>query len=95
LNNINKCIDWNYLPAEGTACGILLGFKASTFEVISWQNFKLCSTAIVRNIGDKVTWRFMAVYGSSYDEHKMDFLTQLDLVMSMWQGPTLLGRTLI
>jgi hypothetical protein len=69
---------------------ILLGFKSSTFGVLSWQNFKFCSTAIVRNIGDKLT-RFVAIYGSPYEEHKLDFLTEMDLVMSRWQGPILLG----
>jgi hypothetical protein len=91
LNQMSKSMDWNYLPAEGTACGILLGSRTNTFEVISWQNFKFCCTAIVKNIGDKVIWRFVAVYGSAYDEHKLDFLSELDLIMSTWQGPTLIG----
>jgi hypothetical protein len=86
LNNISKSMEWNYLPAEGTAGGILLGFRSSIFEVISWQNFKFCSTAIVRNIGDKVTWRFVTVYGSPYEENKLNFLAEMDLVMPRWQG---------
>jgi exonuclease III len=91
LNSINKNMDWNYLPAEGTAGGILLGFKSSTFEVLSWQNFKFCATAIVKSLGDKLIWRLVTVYGSPYEEHKLDFLAELDQIMAMWQGPTLLG----
>jgi hypothetical protein len=33
----------------------------------------------------------VVVYGSSYEEHKLKFLTELELVMDTWQGPTLLG----
>jgi hypothetical protein len=91
MKNINKYMDWNFLPADGTAGGILVGFKSNVFEIVSWQNFKFSVTAIVRNIKDKVTWRFIAVYGSPYEEHKLEFLTEMDLVMDKWQGPTLLG----
>jgi hypothetical protein len=43
------------------------------------------------NIEDTFTWRLVVVYGSSYEEHKLEFLTELELVMNTWQGPTLLG----
>jgi hypothetical protein len=39
----------------------------------------------------KVTWRFIVVYGSPYEEHKMEFLTEMDMFMDKWQGPTLMG----
>ena len=35
LSYIGSNFSWNYLPATGTAGGILLGFKTSKFEVIS------------------------------------------------------------
>jgi hypothetical protein len=31
------------------------------------------------------------VYGSSYEEVKLDFLEELHLIMTNWQGPTLVG----
>jgi hypothetical protein len=70
----------------------LVELKSKAFEIVSWQNFKFCSTAIVTNVGDKVTWRFIVVYGCRYEDHKMEFLTELDPIMQKWQGPTLLGE---
>ena len=37
LSYISSNLSWNYLPATGTAGGILLGFKTSKVEVISWD----------------------------------------------------------
>jgi hypothetical protein len=69
-------------PAEGTVGGILVGFKVKSIDVLSWQKFKFCSSAIVRNVGDKFTWRLVVVYGSVYDVYKLDFLTELEMVMN-------------
>jgi exonuclease III len=91
LNAICKNMDWNIAPAEGSAGGILVGFKNSSIEVQRWQNFKFCVSAIVKNSGDNFTWRLIVVYGSPYEEHKNEFMFELDMVMGTWQGPTLLG----
>jgi hypothetical protein len=75
-------MNWNYGPTKGSAGGILVGFKATTVEIVSWQNFKFCATTVVRNLNDKFTWRLIVVYGSPDEEHKLDFLVELDLVMN-------------
>jgi hypothetical protein len=31
------------------------------------------------------------VYDSPYEEFKVDFLEELEVVMTRWQGPTLIG----
>jgi hypothetical protein len=31
------------------------------------------------------------IYGSSYEEKKMDFISKLHIVLSAWQDPTLVG----
>ena len=36
-------------------------------------------------------WRFIAVYGSSYEEHKLEFINELHNVFASWSGPTLVG----
>jgi hypothetical protein len=95
FNDIDRNMNWNYLLAEATAGGILVGFRDLSFEVISWQNFKLCATAIVKNISDNFIWRLIVVYGSPYDEFKSDFIDELDLIMNNWQGPTLIKGILI
>jgi hypothetical protein len=48
-------MNWNHVPAEGTAGGILVGFQNKSIEILSWQNFKFCVSTIVRNIEDKFT----------------------------------------
>jgi hypothetical protein len=40
-------------------------------------------------------WRFVSVYGSSYDEFKLEFINELHNVLACWDGPTLIGVTLI
>jgi hypothetical protein len=70
---------------------ILVGFKSPTFEVISWQCFDYCVTAVVKNQIDKIIWRLLIVYGSPYVETKLDFVNELHMEMGLWQGPTLVG----
>jgi hypothetical protein len=41
-----------FLTARGTVGGILVGFKSSLFEVISWQASQYCAISIVKNIVD-------------------------------------------
>jgi hypothetical protein len=37
---------WNFVPAKGTAGGILVGFKNDVFEIISWQAFEFRAVII-------------------------------------------------
>jgi hypothetical protein len=83
------------LPANGTAGGILMGFKKSTIDVISWQEYRYRVLAMVKNQVDGFLWRVITVYASPYDETKAVLLDELDLVMGEWQGPSLIGVTLI
>jgi hypothetical protein len=38
-----------------------------------------------------VLQRLIVVYDSPYEEFKVDFLEELEVVMTRWQGPTLIG----
>jgi hypothetical protein len=40
---------WNVLPAIGTVGGIIVGFKNTTLDVVSWHNMNFCSAAVNRN----------------------------------------------
>jgi hypothetical protein len=64
LDAINKNFSWNYIPAKGSAGGILVGVKQDSLEVLGWQGLKYCAVLIIRNIIDKFTWRLIVVYGS-------------------------------
>jgi hypothetical protein len=83
------------LPAVGTAGGILVGVKEDSFEVISWEIFKYCVLVIIKDRKIQKIWRFISIYGSSYEEHKLEFINELHNVMACWDGPTLIGGILI
>jgi hypothetical protein len=91
LNLIDKGMAWVFLPAKGTAGGILVGFKTLVFEVISWHLFEYCASVVVRNLIDNLTWRLVVVYGSSCEDKKLEFISELHGVLSLWEGPSLLG----
>jgi hypothetical protein len=91
LDAINKNFAWNYILANGTAGGILVGVKQDSLEVLGWQGFKYCAIMIIRNNTDKFTWSLIVVYGSPYDETKLEFIDELHFVMGLWDGPTLIG----
>jgi hypothetical protein len=59
-------------------------FKNLMFDLVSWQCFEHCTSAIVSNQVDKVTWRLLVVYGSPYEEGKLDFISELHMVMGKW-----------
>jgi hypothetical protein len=50
---------WNWLPAVGTAGGILVGVKEDSFEIISWEIFKYCVLVIIKD-------RKLRMYGDSF-----------------------------
>jgi hypothetical protein len=47
-------------------------------------------TVVLKNQTDKFVWRLVVVYGSPYEETKIDFVNEMHLVMGQWQGPTLM-----
>jgi len=95
LKAVNPHFTWNWLPATGTAGGILVGFREDKVEIIGWQNYKFCSTAVVRNINDKFVWKLCVVYGSPYEDGKQEFIDELHLFTENWSGPLLIGGTSI
>jgi hypothetical protein len=84
-------MNWNFIPARGAIGGVLVGFKNYLFDIVSWQHFQLCDVTIVRNQIDNLSWRLIVVYGSPYEDEKLEFINELHMVMPTWVGPTLLG----
>jgi hypothetical protein len=82
---------WNFVPAEETKGGILVGVKTQVMEVVNWQMFKLCAVLTLKNTRDGFSWRLVVVYGLAYDELKLEFISELHFVMGGWPGPTLIG----
>ena len=84
----------------GTSCllGALLvvSWWASTTSSIIFclgilEVYVCLHSAHIRNNCDSFSWRLITVYGAAYDEHKQDFLDELNNIMDSWDGPTLLG----
>ncbi|XP_047071299.1 uncharacterized protein LOC124680262 [Lolium rigidum] len=62
------------------------------FDVIKWDILSYCvSMHIKAKKKDNVLWRVIAVYGSAYEEHKLEFINELHNIMACWNGPTLIG----
>ena len=41
---------WNFLPANGTARGVLVGFKTSKFKILAWNVKNFCVSTLVTNV---------------------------------------------
>ena len=56
LKNVigNRNFYWNYLPANGSAGGILVGVNANIFDIISWE-IKSFSVSVIVKIR-KTSW---------------------------------------
>lgn len=87
----NKNFVWHQLPARGTAGGVLVGINGDLFEIVGFVNQEFCVTATVRNKTDKSIWQFVAIYGTAYNERKMDFIANLHEVMEKASYPIILG----
>lgn len=83
--------DWCFLPADGTAGGILLGFDLIKFNVSNIVRRKFTLSWMVHDKKTSFDWRVVVVYGSPHEEGKQDFLDELEEVMGSWSGPTLIG----
>jgi hypothetical protein len=46
---------------------------------------------MVQNILDDNIWRLVVLYGTPYDDNKLEFIDEPHLIMGAWQGPTLWG----
>lgn len=91
LKSIHRDFCWHHLPAVGTAGGVLVGFNTNKMEVTAWQSKTYCISAMVKNHHDKFCWRFIAVYGSPYEEGKLEFIQELHDLLDNWDGPTVIG----
>jgi hypothetical protein len=83
--------EWNFLPAVGTAGGILVGINSDIFEVLycDIKYLSVSTTARIRSSG--VDIRLTTVYGSPYEEGKDAFISELHELFLSWDGPAMIG----
>jgi hypothetical protein len=53
--------------------------------------FKFSVSCMLSDKKSSFRWRLVVVYSSPYDEGKPEFIDDLYMVLSMWQGPTVIG----
>jgi hypothetical protein len=82
---------WNWLPTKGTDGGILVGINNDLFDICRCVIHTFSVSILLKNKTDGVVWRFISVYGSAYDERKLEFINELHNTYASWNGPTLVG----
>lgn len=90
----NEAFSWSWLPAKNTAGGILVGVKSDVFDILSIDILEFFVACLIRDKKNS-GWRFISVYGSAYDEHKLEFINELHNTMDAWLGPIVAGVILI
>ena len=83
--------DWNWVPSNGKAGGILCGVRKETLEVISWTPGRFCLQANLYDVKLKRVWAIITVYGAAHDDSKDDFLIELASMCSRTQVPHIVG----
>jgi hypothetical protein len=82
---------WNWLFANDTAGGIIVGISVDLFDVIRWDIHIYYVSVLIKNKKDGIMWIIISVYGSAYEDHKLDFINELHNVYANWMGSTLVG----
>lgn len=82
---------WHHIPSVGTAGGILLGIDLNTFELIKWDHGAHFVSCDIKQKNDGFKWRFVAIYGSAYENLKQNFLDELDTTCTSCSLPILVG----
>jgi hypothetical protein len=78
-------------PAKKIVGGITVGISVDMFDIVRWDIFTYYVYVQIKAKKDNIVWRVIAVYGSAYEEQKLDFINELHNVYACWSGPTLVG----
>ena len=71
--------------------GILIGVRASSFEVLDYSFGEFHIKLHLRNKSDNFIWSLVTVYGAAQDEFKADFLRELVNLAKDNPYPILIG----
>lgn len=91
LKYVHKDFKWHLLPAVGTAGGILVGVHDMKLDILARLNGQFCVSVMIKNCNDNFVWRLIVVYGSPYEEGKIEFIQELENFLGKWDGPTVIG----
>jgi hypothetical protein len=90
LSNL-AIFSWNYLPAIGTAEGILLGTRDDVLRINNFCTLSYSVSYIIHDIPKNFSWKLVVVYGPAYEDKKAKVIDELHYIMSGWQGPIMFG----
>jgi hypothetical protein len=76
---------------RGDYWGLLLGIKEDVGVVSSITSLEFSLSCVVQNKKDGFVWKLVVVYGAPYEDKKPDFIDELHLILSAWQGPIMVG----
>ncbi|KAG2656080.1 hypothetical protein PVAP13_1KG057385 [Panicum virgatum] len=82
---------WSLLPARGSAGGILVGANSDMFTLTVSEILDFSISVFLLDKKTGFSWKMVVVYGSPYEERKQAFLDEIHLVLSKWDGPTLIA----
>ena len=83
--------DWTFLPASGSAGGILVGANSDCYTLTVGDILNFSVSVSLLDKKTSFSWKLVVVYGSPYEEGKQPFLDELHMVMSKSSGPTLIA----
>lgn len=69
----------------------MVGVKDELFDILVVDLLDFSVSYLIRDKKSNVEWRFIIVYGSAYDEQKLEFINELHNSLDTWPGPTLIG----
>jgi hypothetical protein len=76
---------------RGTAGEILLGVRDESFAMTNVSILKYSISCMLQDQRKNFTWKLVVVYGSPYDEGKIEFLDELHDILARWSDPIMIG----
>lgn len=87
----NTPFSWEFVKANGSAGGLLVGANSDIFTLSTCLTFKYAISVVLTNKVSGFSFKWVTVYGSPYENGKQEFLDELENIMGAWQGPMIIG----
>ena len=82
---------FDYLPADGTRGGVIIGWRSDMVTLSSFQKGEFTISANVRAMADDAQWYITSVYGPQLEADKVRFISELTTIGANVQLPWMLN----
>jgi regulation of enolase protein 1 (concanavalin A-like superfamily) len=82
---------WKFLPAKGTTRGILVEVRDENFLTSSVSLYNSAVNCSVTDKKNNFDWTLVVVYGPPHEGKKVEFIDELQLIMSKSNGHVVVG----